>query len=177
MAKITIFGLAGTGTSSIGKKLAADLNYQFLSSGQIFRKKAEELGMDLYTFDEMVITNPQYDIDLDKQIEEYGKTNNDFVVESRLAWHFIPDSFKVKLICDFEERVKRVATRDKVAFEYARDKTVKREAEGEERYAKVYGITEFAKDKNFDLIIDSTQTPIPEIIEIIIKKLKVDKII
>jgi cytidylate kinase len=165
MAKITIFGLAGTGTSSVGKKLAAKLGYTYFSSGQLFRKKAEELSLDVYAFDALCNTDPKYDVELDKAIEAFGKENNDFVVESRLAWYFIPDSIKIKLVCDFDERVRRVAGRDRVTIEYARDKTITREFDGVMRYAKTYGIEDFAPDATFNLVIDSTHTPVQEIVD------------
>jgi cytidylate kinase len=164
MAKITIFGLAGTGTSSVGKRLASELSYTYFSSGQLFRQKAESLGMDLYSFDALVKTRPEYDRDLDQTIASFGKTHDNFIVESRLAWYFIPDSIKIKLTCDFDERVRRVARRDNVTFDYARDKTLQREADGVERYAKAYGITDFAPDKIFELVIDSTHTPVKDIV-------------
>ncbi len=175
MAKITIFGLSGTGTSSVGKKLAAELGYAYFSPSKFFRDKATELGMDFYAFDALASTEPKYDLELDKIIEEYGKNNNNIVVESRLAWYFIPDSFKVKLFCDFEERVKRVAGRDKVSVEYARDKTLKRESDGVARYAKTYGINDFAPNALFDLVIDSTITSVGEIVKEITEKMRLTK--
>jgi cytidylate kinase len=41
--KITIFGLAGSGTSTIGKLLCEKLGYKFMSSGNIMRSWAKEL--------------------------------------------------------------------------------------------------------------------------------------
>lgn len=164
MAKITIFGLAGTGTSSVGKELAKRLNYSFLSSGQVFRQKAESLGLDLYDFEALCSQKPEYDKALDQEIATFGKTNDNFVVESRLAWYFIPDSIKIKIICDDSERVKRVAGRDKISFEEAKTKTEFREGVGAKRYEEYYGLTNFGADENFDLILDSTHWPVEEIV-------------
>ncbi len=172
MAKITIFGLAGTGTSSVGKKLAQDLGYIYLSSGNIFRAKATSLGLDLHQFEELCISNPEHDKALDTEIEQFGKTHANFVVESRLAWYFIPDSFKVKLICDFDERLKRVAGRDHMSLDEAKSKTLFREESGVKRYAETYSITDFAPDHIFDLVIDTTETPILDVVEAIKAALK-----
>ena len=199
MAKITIFGLAGTGKSTVGKMLAKELrvcsktsqmrgaseacdqgvvtysaganeqsnkadegfgicsSYTFVSSGNLFRNKAASLGLSLYAFEELCNTDKKYDIELDKEIEKFGKENDNFVLESRLGWHFIPDSFKIKLTCDLKTRVERVARRDKVTFEEALAKTKFRESSGVKRYAETYGITNFAPDSVFDCIVDSTK--------------------
>ncbi|OGF51994.1 hypothetical protein A3I27_01190 [Candidatus Giovannonibacteria bacterium RIFCSPLOWO2_02_FULL_43_11b] len=164
MAKITIFGLAGTGTTSAGKMLAEKLGYQFVSSGHMFREMAKENGMSLNEFEEATNKDPKYDNELDQWIKKFGEENNNFVVESRLAWHFIPDSIKIKLICDFDERIKRVAAREKISFDEAMEHNEFRDKKIAERYAKYYGIKDFADDK-FDLVIDTTTTSIEETAE------------
>lgn len=124
MARITIFGKAGTGTTSVGKVLANSSGYIFLSSGDIFRHKAGELGLELNNFEKLCLRNFNYDIKLDSYVAEFGKKNGDCVVESRLAYHFIPGSIKVKLICDHITRIKRVAVRDGIAFSAASEKQI-----------------------------------------------------
>lgn len=163
--KITICGLAGTGTSTLGKSLAEELRYDYLSSGDVFRSKAAELNMDLNEFEELCRRDPSYDKQLDAEIEKYGKNNNDFVVESRLAWHFIPDSFKVKLSCDFETRIARIAYRDEVSVDEARTKTTEREDAIRQRYYDYYGIEQFDADGYFDLILDTTHQPVSTLLE------------
>jgi cytidylate kinase len=156
MVKITIFGLAGTGTTTVGKLLATTLGYEFLSSGQLFRQQAESLGLSLYDFEVKCNADPSIDRALDAKIAEYGRCHDNFVLESRLAWHFIPDSFKVKITCDFETRVARVARRDQMDIAEKREKTLFRERSGEMRYKMQYGIDPFAPDSAFDLVLDST---------------------
>lgn len=168
MAKITIFGLAGTGTSSVTKELALRLNFQSLSSGDVFRAKARELGLTLNEFEVLAKTDTKYDIELDTMIEKYGKENDNFIVESRLPWYFIPDSIKLKLQCDFKERVKRVAGRDMMDFEKAKQETEEREAIAAERYRKLYGIENMSADEHFELVLDTTNTSVPLIVETIL---------
>src|SRR3990167_6197859 len=163
MAKITIFGLAGTGTTSAGKILASKLGYQFVSSGNMFREMAKENEMTLNEFEEATNRDEKFDNELDQKIKEFGEKNDNFIVESRLAWHFIPESIKVKLICDFDERIKRVATRDKISFKEAREHNEFRDKKIAERYSKYYGIKNF-DDKNFDLVIDTTSIAIPDVV-------------
>lgn len=169
MAKITIFGLAGTGTTTVGKLLAEKLGYPFMSSGKLFREKAASLGLSLYDFEALCNTDASYDRALDDQLVVYGNTHQDFVLESRLAWHFIPDSFKVKIVCDFNTRIARIARRDNESIEEKKKKTLFREAAGPARYREFYGITDFAPDTAFDLLLDSTHRRPDALVEDILK--------
>lgn len=172
MAKITIFGMAGTGTTTAGKALAERLSYGFESSGNMFRAKAKELEMSLQELEEASKHNSKYDIDLDKKVEEYGKTHDNFVFESRLAWHFIPDSFKVELKCDLDERIRRIAKREEKDFEKALEETKFREDTILHRYEKYYGLRDIMSESNFDLVIDTTNTGVEGVVEKIIEAIK-----
>jgi cytidylate kinase len=164
MAKITLFGLAGTGTSTTGKALASQLGYPFMSSGNLARQEAKELGMTIYERGEAAKKDPKYDMDLDKRVELYGKEHENLVFDSWLAWHFIPDSIKIKLTCDFNVRIARVARRDGTDLEDAKKLTLVREAGNAERYSRYYAISDFSSDDHFDLILDTTSTPVSEIV-------------
>lgn len=167
MVKISLFGNPGTGTSSVGKLYAKKYGLDFISSGNMFRDLAQSLGYELYEFSELCQTNSEYDKKLDQKIKKYGEENDNFIIDSRLAWYFIPDSFKVKLKCDFDERIRRICERDGVDFNYARDKTLFREESEKLRYKNYYGIDDFTDDKYFDLIIDTTNLSIDEVVSII----------
>jgi cytidylate kinase len=176
MVKITIFGLAGTGTSTVGRKLSLILSLKFESSGNIFREMAKSNDMSLAEFGKLCETDSQYDILLDKKIEEFGKKNNDILVESRLAYHFIPDSIKIKLKCKNEIRIKRISDRDNLSLKDAKIATEKREENEKKRYLKYYNINDMGDDKYFDIIVDSSYISIEEVCDYIIKKLREKKI-
>lgn len=169
MAKITIFGLAGTGTSTTGKALALKLKYDFTSSGNLAREDAHERGLSIYEWGQLAKADPSLDMRLDKKIEEFGKEHPDCVVESRLAWHFIPDSIKVKLTCEIKTRLERVSRRDNVSIDEAGKSLGLREKADEERFNQYYGIPHSFADEHFDLILDTTSTPVVEIVTAIEK--------
>lgn len=170
--KITIFGLAGTGKTTAGKMLAEKLGYTYMSTGNMFRSYAEELGMKLNEFEEVANTNKEYDLRLDNEVAEYGKTHDNFIFESRLAWHFIPDSFKVSLVCDFDERVKRIASREGKSFDKVKEETIHREESITKRYKNYYGIENFADNSNFDFIVDTKVNNAQKVVDIIFEELK-----
>jgi cytidylate kinase len=171
MAKITLFGLAGTGTSSTGKLLAKQLGYEFMSSGNMFRAKAESLGVSLSEFERMCMEDPAHDKALDQDVAEFGKTHDNFVVESRLAWHFIPDSVKVKLVCRTDERMRRVAHRDGQTLPEAIALTEHREGLHPLRYREYYGIEDYQADSHFDIVVDTTDISLERVVTTIRSRL------
>jgi CMP/dCMP kinase len=164
MAKITIFGLAGTGKSSVGKLLAERLGYEYVSSGNMMRQKAVEAGLTIYELNQAARSDPHFDQELDEAILQYGKEHDNFVLESWLGWHFVPDAFKIKLLCDTQERIKRIAARESLSFEEAEQKTESRDQAKLDRYYRYYGIKDFPSDEIFDLVLDTTVRAVEEIV-------------
>ncbi len=172
MAKITISGLAGTGTSSTGKTLASRLGYKFMSNGDFARNQAKDLGITLNELDELSRKESTFDINRDNMIKKFGEENVNFVLDGRLCWYFVPDSFKVKLYCDFDRRVERVARRDRISFDEAKENTIHREEAIAERFEKYYQLGDFENDSHFDLVIDTGSTRLEEVIKLIEKNIK-----
>lgn len=170
--KITISGIGGVGKGTTAKLLTKKLGYQKMSGGDFFRQMAKDLNMNIYQFDQFVRKNPDYDERLDKIQEEFGKNNNDFVLESRIGWYFVPDSFKIKLICEENERIKRISQRDGGDLEKIKKEEDKRLTSANERYKKLYGIEDFRNNSHFDLIVNTTENSPEEIVQIILDEMK-----
>jgi len=156
MVKITIFGLPGTGTSTVAKMLADRNEFKHKSSGEIFRNMAEEKGVSVEKLNEMSENDKSIDKEIDDKIKEFGKENDDFVLDSRLAWYFIPDSVKIKLECKDQIRYDRIADRDKISLFQAREKTSSREETEKRKFREHYGIEDFTNNNYFHIIIDSS---------------------
>lgn len=122
------------------------------------------MGLELHKFHTLAEKNDKFDKELDEEIEKFGKENDNFIVESRLAWFFIPDSIKIKLFCEFNERVRRVAERDKIPVEEARERVTVRENTDSLRYKNFYGINDINDDGHFNLIIDTSAITPQEIV-------------
>lgn len=161
---ITIAGKLGSGKSSTAKKLAQELGYEHHSTGQIMREIAREHGFDLTEWNLQAEKDPRYDYEIDDRTKELGKKEK-IVMDSRLAFHFVPDSFKVYLNIDGRVAAQRIyeslshdesrAEEFKATSveEMAQDITVRRESEVK-RYQNLYGIDNHALE-NFDLVIDT----------------------
>lgn len=168
--KITIFGAEGTGKSTISKLLARELGYESLSSGGMMRETAKEYGMDIYEFGRYLQDNLDIDRALDQKIATYGQKNESFVFESRLAWHWIPDAFHIVLRASEDVRMSRIAQRESMSLDQARDMTLERETTNIARYALLYPEISFppAMDR-FDLVIDTDDKNPDEILALILK--------
>lgn len=177
MAKITIFGLAGTGKSLTGKMLSEEIGYTYLSTGNIFRQMAADHGMSLNDFEALSNTTDVYDRELDEKTKLYGLDHDNFIFESRLAWYFIPDSFKIKLDCDFDTRTSRIASREAKDIKQVQEETSHREDLIRERYKKYYNIEDFTNDSNFDCIVDTKNNNPENVVRIIMEELQERKII
>jgi cytidylate kinase len=176
---ITISGLHGTGKSTIAKILAEKLDYNYYSTGNAFRSLAEEFEMDLKKFTKYVEQHPEIDEQLDKKIVAMAKKGN-IVIESQLAGHILSDKadFKVLLICPLEIRVKRMAERDQTLFNAKMEETIARENSERDRFYKLYKI-DLSDNENIkslhNLVIDTQDLSIEEIVELILSELPVFK--
>jgi cytidylate kinase len=154
--KVTIFGWAGVGKSSTGAVIAQKLGFDFVSSGNLFRAMATRMKISPQELELRAKTDLSIDRAIDEMLVEIGKNEACVLVESRLAWHWIPHSIKVKFKCADEERYRRIALRDNLSIDEAVRQTQEREAAIIERYENLYSIKNFGSDRDFDLIFDTT---------------------
>lgn len=163
--KITLCGLPGTGKGTLGKAFALKHSLDFISAGDIFRSWADEEVLSLADFEKKATKDLQFDQKLDSRVKTYGKANDNFLFDGRLAWHFVPDSIKIKLACDLDVRIRRVASRDGISYDEARHLSLERDEIIAKRYNTLYGIEDYINDNNFDLVIDTTSLSVEEEIE------------
>ena len=171
--KIVLSGNAGSGKSTVGKLLAEKLGVNFLSVGEICRQEAVSLGMDINQFQEYLNANTEFDRTMDSYITEYAMNQTGYVLDYRLGFHFLPESFKVLLKVSEETAFHRISTRlgkdedfstgllaDKILLLRTRNEQMR------ERFIEVYGV-DFCDVRNYDLVIDSEMFDPGRIVEVI----------
>ena len=86
VARVTISGHPGSGTSTLVSGLSQSLNWEKLNGGQIFRDMAEEQGLTLEEFGQKCKDDDSVDQALDKLlVDTMISQNSPEIVESRLS--------------------------------------------------------------------------------------------
>jgi len=167
--KITISGTSGSGKSTVGKLLARKLNYEHYSNGDFMREMAEERKISLLELSKEAETDMSIDQELDNRQIQLGKTQDNFVIDSRLGFHFVSDSIKIFLDADFETRAKRILA-DTIRKEHnvnlntTKENMKKREESEKKRYKEYYNLDTSDKS-NYDLIIDTTNISPEQVVD------------
>ena len=104
---ISIAGELASGKGVISKAIIEKLNYGIYRNGEYFRKLAKEHNMDVTSFNKYVKNHPEIDLAIEKSASEYAKTHDNFVIDARLGWYAVPESFKVYLTVDINEAARR----------------------------------------------------------------------
>lgn len=174
---ITIAGKLGSGKSSTGNKLAEIFGYKRFSMGDLQRKYAETLGMDFTSYAEMQKTDHTIDKKIDEYQREIGDTENKFILDSRLGWFFIPESFKVFLDLPIEISAERIMQDAQVnphrITEVITSKEdvierIKHRVDSERvRYKDLYNIENHFDVSHFDIVIDTSTHTLEEVVAII----------
>jgi cytidylate kinase len=171
---ITIAGLEGSGKTTVGKMLAGKLGYQPYSVGDLRGEIAARHGMTIHELNQAGETEPWTDREADDYLTELGRTMDDMVIDSRLGWYFIPDSFKLFVGVDpwvGAERVYKARRPDEPPYdsiEHALEMNAGRLASDTRRYRKHYGIEDHFHPDHFDLILDSSYLTPEQLIDDII---------
>ncbi|MHA2035282.1 MAG: (d)CMP kinase [Promethearchaeota archaeon] len=178
---LTISGLHGTGKSTIGKILSQKLGIKYYSTGQAFRELAEEMEFSLEEFTDYVEKNPHVDKKLDEKIIEIALKDN-IIIDSQLSAYILDSiaDFKILLTCPLETRVNRMSERDSSNYEEKLKETSIREKSELIRFNKLYDIdlnNQSKIEKLYDLIIDTTELTIDEVVELIFVTLKKKKLV
>lgn len=172
---ITLAGALGSGKSTVAKALAKILGYEHTSTGDFMRKMAKNRGVTFEELIELAKSNPEIDKEIDMQSKNLVDSGSDnLVIDSRLAFHFIPQSIKFYLDVDEEEATKRIfLAKRKDEPNESPEKVLefikRRRASENQRYNKLYNINCHEPEScNFDCIIDTTGKNVGEVIEAVL---------
>lgn len=105
---ISLSGAGGSGKSTIAKKLAHHLNWPRYYIGGLRREAAAKMGMTLAEYNALGEIDPKTDQEVDKYQKILGETQDNFIIEGRTSWYFIPQSLKIYLDVSDEEGAQRV---------------------------------------------------------------------
>lgn len=176
---ITISGPPGSGKSGVAKALALRLGLRHYSVGDLRRRLAREQGLTIDEYNRLGESTDETDRTPDEYQARLGREEDGFIIDSRLGFHFIPQSFKVRLDVDpwvgaerifRAERAKEQAERHYSSGAEVRHVNEAREASDHKRYQMYYGIS-YEDDRQYDLIVDTTNKAVDEVVDIIAEAL------
>ena len=177
MINITIAGDLGSGKSTVANHLINNINYRIESAGLIFRRLAEQHGMSAKEFNQFIESNPKYDNMVDDTIKEMGEKEENIIFDSRLAWYFVPKSFKIYMYVDVDTATERIFNdKGRVSESYSDMETAKKEIierrESEVlRYKTFYNI-DINNYSNYDFIIDTSHATKDEVNDAVLSNFK-----
>ena len=148
---------------------------------------AKKKGMDIDEFNKLGEKDDFTDRIVDEYQEELGRKKDNFVIDSRISFYFIPRSVKIFLDISLDEAAKRIFNEPKKNKEkrnepkYNNIKDVKNEIirrmqSDSSRYKKYYKI-DWSDKNNYDIVINTNKLTIEQTVEKMIKYLKSKKLI
>lgn len=174
---ITIGGKPGSGKSTISKRLASELGYKHFSSGDLFRAIAREKNISVDKINLLAESDPSIDNMVDQKLRDLGTTESEIVIDSRMAWHWIPHSFKVYLELDLAiaaDRIYNAHNKERFQNEEAASSVDEYRAQLEtrlsseaKRYMALYNVHPY-DPAHYDLVIDTYTNNPDQVIEMIL---------
>src|SRR5215831_5394095 len=97
---VTVAGHIGSGKTAVCRQLQVRTGWEIVSAGAILRSMAVQHGMSVLEFNEYAKSHPAIDQQIDSYIRSLASRPGQRIVDSRLAWHFLPMSHKVFLVVE-----------------------------------------------------------------------------
>ena len=165
---ISISGVPGSGKTTVAKILAKKLGMNYYYMGGIRRDMARKNGLTLAQFNKLGEKDPSTDLEVDKYQKELGEKEDNFVIQGRTSFHFIPHSIKIFLNVNLREGARRIfqdiqenpgeRNEPYKSLEETSKEMKKRIISDKIRYKKYYNFDSYDK-KHYDLVIDTTHLP------------------
>lgn len=176
---ITIAGKPGSGKSTTSRMVAEALGYRKFSSGDLFRSIANERGIDVNNLNTVAEQEKEIDYAVDERLREIGAHETEVVIDSRMAWHWMPDSFRVYLELELDEAAKRIIAnadpvrlanenipQDPIAYTHMLQERLDSEIM---RYQNLYNANPY-DPSNYDLVVDTLTHNPQQVADMIVEK-------
>ena len=170
--RITLSGDLGSGKSSVGKRLSEMLGIPYISAGALFREIGQISNMDALTTNLAAETNTDIDEQVDRRTRELNRTTPDFIIDSRMAWHFVTNAVRVFLSVRPETAAERVLADTSRKGEKYEDtqsalKMLRHRRDSElKRYRTLYNV-DIEDPANYDLWIISDDAAVDDVCAVI----------
>jgi cytidylate kinase len=151
---IAVSGLHGSGRSTHAKRLAESMGLRYVSSGTIFREMARERGLTLEDMSRLTEEEPELDKLIDERAREESRRGGVVVDATLSGWMCEDPDLRIFLTAPLEARVRRIANREGIALEEAREETQARAESERERFKAFYGV-DISDLSVYDLVLNT----------------------
>jgi predicted cytidylate kinase len=171
--RITLGGDLGSGKSSVGRRLSEKLGIPYVSAGKLFREIGQIANLDALATNLEAESNTGIDAQVDQRTKDLDRDLPDFIIDSRMAWHFVSNAVRVYLSVRAATAARRIladSTRDTESYpdlDSALVKLRRRRDSERKRYRTLYGV-DIEDRKNYDLWLITDDATIDDICEIIL---------
>jgi len=172
---VCISGMAGTGKSTLAKKLAEKYGLRYYSGGDALKALAAEEGYDSSSrgwwespeglgFLAKREENLEFDKAVDDKLLEYAQQGCVLLDSWTMPW-LLKTGFKIWLIASVEKRAERIAERDNLSVEEALQVLKEKEARTKSIYKKLYGFTLGEDLEPFNFVLDTDNLSASEVFQ------------
>ena len=178
---ICISGMAGTGKSTLAKKLAQKYGLKYHSGGDALKALAAEEGCNVSSngwwespeglaFLRQRERDSQFDKAVDDKLLEYAQQGSVLLDSWTMPW-LLKTGFKIWLLASIQKRAERVSERDKITVKNALRILEEKEAITKAIYRKLYGFTLGEDYAPFNLVLDTDNLNAEEVFQVLCKVL------
>lgn len=171
--RISITGELGSGKSTVAKLLVQKLGVEFFSTGNFQREMAAKLSITTLELNHRADVDPAIDAEIDGRTKALDASGKSFVIDSRLAWRFLPRSFKVFLVCPPGVAAERIMKQQRVSETYtstadATNQLLERQSSERLRFLKTYDAAQ-GRYRNYDCVIDTSSATPEQVVDLIVE--------
>ncbi len=174
---ICISGMAGTGKSTLAKKLAVKFGLRYCSGGDALKELAKQEGYDVSVegwwespvglkFLQERVNDPKFDRAVDDKLLEYANQGSVLLDSWTMPW-LLKGGFKIWLQASFEKRAQRVSKRDHLTCAEAIEVLKEKEGHTIAIYKTLYGFTLGEDLSPFDFVLDTDNLNASEVFEVL----------
>ena len=174
---VCISGMAGTGKSTLAKRLAQKYGLKYYSGGDALRVLAAEKGYNSssngwwespegLSFLEQRKANASFDKAVDEKLLEYAAQGNVLLDSWTMPW-LVKQGFKIWLAASVEKQAQRIAQRDKMTVEEALQALKQKEDRTKSIYKQLYGFALGEDFAPFNLILDTDNLSAEEVFQVL----------
>jgi len=174
---VCISGMAGTGKSTLAKKLAKKYQLHYYSGGDALKALAAAEGYDSSNrgwwespeglrFLMQREKNLKFDKKVDEKLLEYAKEGSVLLDSWTMPW-LLKTGFKIWLIASIKKRAERIARRDRITVKEALRVLKEKEARTKAIYKKLYGFTLGENFEPFNLVLDTDNLNAGEVFQVL----------